>query len=140
MVTVDFNLIKQGILGDKYQQFLIEFPEAKAEIEKFKTTPSCGSCERNVIPKLYSYPNYDEKIKLIYGQDITINKGLPPPQPSPMRLESHVYRIPISEWDEWFIKYTTPNSDMQIRLITTFAYGNDVVCSVSVMVRENKPV
>ena len=133
-MVINLQTIKQGILSEKFPQFLIEFPEAKAELEKFKAQPSCGTCERTVIPKLYTNPQYEEKIKLIYGNDITIDKTLPP-TPPPMKMESHVFRIPIAEWDEWFIKYTLPRPELQVRTMTTFLHNEEVVCSVSVLSR-----
>jgi len=133
-MLVNLQTIKQGILSEKFPQFLIEFPEAKAELEKFKAQPSCGTCERTVIPKLYANPKFDEKIKLIYGNDITIDKTVPP-TPPPMVMESRVFRIPLQEWEQWFIEANKPIAERQIRYMTTFLDGNDVVCSVLQLVR-----
>ena len=133
-MVINLQTIKQGILSEKFPQFLIEFPEAKAELEKFKAQPSCGTCERTVIPKLYANPQYEEKIKLIYGADVTIDKTLPP-TPPPMVMESKVYRIVLQEWEQWFIEANKPTPEKQIRYMTTFLDGNEVVCSVVQLVR-----
>lgn len=133
-MVINLQTIKQGILSDKFPQFLLEFPEAKVELEKFKAQPSCGTCERTVIPKLYANPQYEEKIKLIYGNDVTIDKTLPP-TPPPMVMEAKVFRIPLQEWEQWFIEVNKPISERQIRTMTTFLDGNEVVCSVVQLVR-----
>lgn len=130
MLTVNIQEIKKGILSEKFPQFLLEFPEVKAELEKYKSQPSCGMCERTVIPKLLANPQYDEKIKLIYGNDIIIDKTIPPP-PSPMSLVSKVFRIPVQEWEQWFIEFAKPTPERQIRFMTTFLQNEEIVCSVN---------
>jgi len=132
MLIVNIQEIKKGILSNKFPQFLIEFPEAKAELEKFKAQPSCGACERNIIPKLFSNPKFDEKMKLIYGDDITIDKTLPP-IPPPMNMISKVFRIPLQEWETWFIDFNKPSPERQIRFMTTFLDNGEVVCSVHML-------
>lgn len=138
MLKVDYQEIKRGIVGDKFQLFLIEFPEAKTEIEKYRAQPSCGTCERTVLPKLFANPKYDEKIKLIYGPDITIDKTLPP-MPPPYVIDNKVFKIPLKDWETWFLDFTKPNPDMQIRFMTTFLVNDTVVCSAGLLVKAPNP-
>ena len=133
MLTVNLQEIKKGIVGDKYNQFLTEFPEIKTELESFHTKPGCGSCERNIIPKLYADPNYDEKIKRIYGQDVVIDKTMAPQMPPPIP-ENKVFKIPRNEWESWFAEINR-NPIHQIRYMTTFIEDGYVICSVSMLSR-----
>jgi len=136
-LLVNSARLKEDITGNKYEIFLQEFPDAKAELEKLKTQPSCGQCEKEVIPKIFSDPKADQKLKLIYGDDVVIDKVIPPQPQYEQSVEVH--RIPMPEYEEWFKETMKQNSEKVVRMVTTAYRSKDdtMIVSIVAMVKTN---
>jgi hypothetical protein len=82
-----------------------EFPEAKDVIEKLRKKPKCGTCLMANIPSLFNQPEFEEKIKLIYGDDVEYD--LTPPSKSSKTHEGFNQNVELlefteKEWKEWW--------------------------------------
>jgi hypothetical protein len=113
-MVVDFNKIKTDILGDKLDAYILLFPTLSEEIKNFKAKPTCGTCERNIIPKIFADPEVDGKIKVIYGPDTTLNKTLPPSPPPQGPMTVINTTVPLVDYDAW----AAANLDLGVRLFT----------------------
>jgi hypothetical protein len=113
-MLVNFQQIKTDILGTKTDAYLLLFPTLAEQIKTFKAKPTCGACEKNIIEPLFTDPQCDEKLKVIYGNDITVDKNMPkPPPPMPTQLINE--SVPIDLYDEW----SRNNLDAYVRFLNT---------------------
>jgi hypothetical protein len=115
-MNVNVQTIKQDIITTKYEIFLLEFPNLKLELETFKKSPNCGGCVQGLFSKLFSYPDFEQKMKLIYGDDVVVDKTLP--KPPIIMLVNEVFKIPIEEYDSWMKSFVDLRKN--IKIFTTF--------------------
>lgn len=130
-MVVNYQELKGAIIGNKYSIFMIEFAEVKTKIDNFIAQPSPAS-EKIAVVSIFDYPNSEEKLKLIYGNDAVIDKKIPNFGYS---MSNKIVRIPIAEWDNWFKENATITLDHQIRFMNTYVYNDHVVCSMIINTR-----
>jgi len=115
--VVDYQKIKQDMLNEYQDLYLIEFPEVKAEIEEVRKSPKCSICDNKFTTKFFNIKNVTDKLKLIYGKDITIDKRI---LGQKVEQEIKTEKIPEDEWETWFANKAELSSGKNIRLMTTF--------------------
>lgn len=119
MEKIDFKKVIADIGKDKYDIFLLEFPDLKKNIDEIKKSPNCGSCISTNIPPLFNHPKFAEKMKMIYGSDVQIDMSNLPKYQQRFVTNAETLNIPLKEWDKWW-KDNAGDQKRQFRLITTF--------------------
>lgn len=133
MQQINIQKLKTDILGNYKEIFKIEFSMLSAELDTFIKRPGCGGCIRGLFEKMFSDPKFEEKLKLIYGEDIEIDKTIPAEMPN-FPQEIVVKDIPVDEWEGWFRENCKITPTRQIRLLTTFFNPIKNVVTVSMVI------
>jgi len=107
-------------IKEKKDIFLAEFPDLEKEINDLAKAPKCSSCVTKFFTKLFVAEGIDDKLKLIYGNDIEINKALVVDKTASMIQVTEVEHIPVNEWDNWYKKKAKVSPEYQIRSMNTF--------------------
>lgn len=105
--VVTYQTIKKDLQTVKSEIFIQEFPQVKDEINTFKAKPNCGACELNVLPKIFSDPKLEQKLKLIYGNDIQVDKTLPQQQQPQWHQSVEIFDFTAEEFDQRMTEYLT---------------------------------
>jgi len=111
MEVIDYRRIIKDIAKNGYDvMFSNEFPQIKDTITKIKQKPTCGSCVSTNIPILFEQPEFKEKLKLIYGEQVEYNYNYPKnnlpvgpnidPRNSPPRFE--FLELSETEFKKWW--------------------------------------
>jgi len=68
-MLIDYKKIVSDIANGYDEIFANEFPEAKEAISILKQKPKCETCIVKNVPVLFNQPNFEEKVKIIYGEE-----------------------------------------------------------------------
>lgn len=125
-ITKNIEQLKIDILSEKYDIFVLEFPSAKAEFDRLKSSPGCGGCIRAAFAKMIIDPAFEAKLKLIYGDDVTVDKTMPA-QHRPTGTEVH--NVPLAIFDSWIADFLSKN---HIRFMNTLYVSDTKMVKVIV--------
>ena len=121
MKTINFDVIKKDLTSDKKDIFYLEFPDLKKVLDDVVAKPTCGICINALSTSLFAHPQIDEKLKIIYGNDIAIDKKVSTPTNGRTTEQvTDIQHIDLNDWEEWFKVNSISDASRQIRLITTF--------------------
>lgn len=122
--------------GDKRGIFELEFPDQKPLLDKAFSKPDCGICFRQYLTAIFETVEFDEKIKLIYGEDTEVDKtfGIQP------RSEIIVEDVLLDDWKTWFETNCKPTPVRRIQLMNTFfnPVKRTVTVSMVVMIGQGR--
>jgi hypothetical protein len=115
---INYEVIKRDLIGPKKDIYLVEFSDLSTEAQKLIKQPDCSICIKGFFSKLFSLADLEDRMKIIYGDDITIEKTITPKQNLIQKVE--VENIPLNEWEGWFKEHADLSNKNQIRIMTTF--------------------
>jgi hypothetical protein len=136
-IVVNFRKIADDIANGYDIIFINEFSDAKETIEAIKEKPRCETCLQENIPNLFKQPNFEETIKIIYGDDVTYDLKT---MPSPVVVSTHdigtwVKEFSEERWEEWWHENVNmeKNRNTKYQFINTYykPETKTVVASVS---------
>jgi hypothetical protein len=124
-IKINYQKIANDISKGYDVIFNNEFPEAKETIEAIKKKPKCGGCLIKNIPVLFGQPNFEEKLKLIYGDDVEYDLAMPkesvhPNKPGPYTQAAEILEFTEEEWKDWWEENMKTNIRTKFQHIATY--------------------